>query len=104
LNYDYVFSHKFYIWAHKTSLTPPLFIEVPEPRQEIERSCTCVLGYIFYFFLWFSIGFWNCSHSVVFYLFVYQRFSHQYLSKKIIAVSIGLSENGGLYEIFLLDI
>ena len=32
------------IWAHKTSLTPPRFIEVPVIRQESERSCTCVLG------------------------------------------------------------
>ena len=32
------------IWAHKTSLTPPLFIEVSVPRQESERSCICVLG------------------------------------------------------------
>ena len=29
--------------AHKTSLTPPLFIEVPVPSQESERSCICVL-------------------------------------------------------------
>jgi hypothetical protein len=25
-------------------LTPPLFIEVPVPRQESEQSCICVLG------------------------------------------------------------
>ena len=31
-------------WAHKTSLTPPLFIEMPVPIQESERSCICVLG------------------------------------------------------------
>jgi len=28
----------------KTSLTPPLFIEMPVPSQERERSCICVLG------------------------------------------------------------
>ena len=28
-------------WAHKTSFTPPLFIEVPEPSQEIGRR-TCI--------------------------------------------------------------
>jgi hypothetical protein len=27
------------ICAHKSSLTPPLFIEVPVPSQEIEWSC-----------------------------------------------------------------
>ena len=31
------------ICAHKTSLTTPLFIEVPVPSQEIERSCICML-------------------------------------------------------------
>jgi hypothetical protein len=30
-------------WAHKTSLIPPLIIEVPVPSQESERSCICVL-------------------------------------------------------------
>jgi len=33
-----------HVWAHKTSLTPPLFIEVPVPSQKNERSCICVLG------------------------------------------------------------
>ena len=27
------------IWVHKTSLTPPLFMEVPVPIPEIQRSC-----------------------------------------------------------------
>jgi hypothetical protein len=31
------------VCANKTSLNPPLFIEVPVPRQESERSCRCVL-------------------------------------------------------------
>jgi hypothetical protein len=31
------------ICAHKSSLTPPLFIEVPVPSQEIEWSCICML-------------------------------------------------------------
>ena len=30
-------------WIYKTSLTPPLFIEVPVPSQESERSCICLL-------------------------------------------------------------
>ena len=32
------------VWANKTSLTPPHFIEVAGPSQERERSCICVLG------------------------------------------------------------
>ena len=32
------------VWVHKTSLTPPLFIEVPVPIQENKRSCIWVLG------------------------------------------------------------
>ena len=28
---------------HKTSLTSPLFVEVPVPSQENELSCICVL-------------------------------------------------------------
>ena len=40
-----------------------IFIEVPVPRQESDRSCICIL--------WlhvsdFAIGFYNCSDSVVF--------------------------------------
>jgi hypothetical protein len=27
------------VWAHKTNLTPPLFIEVPVLSQHIEQSC-----------------------------------------------------------------
>jgi len=35
------------VWAHKTSLTSQLFIEVPVPSQESERSCICVLRHVF---------------------------------------------------------
>ena len=59
----------------------PLFIEVPVPSQESERSCICVLGVsnlpkIKIFLLefgpvptvwYFSIRFWTCSDSVVFF-------------------------------------
>ena len=31
------------IWARKTSLTPPLVVEVPVPRQEIEVLYVCYL-------------------------------------------------------------
>ena len=30
------------LWAHKTSLTPSLFIEVSVPREQGEWSCICV--------------------------------------------------------------
>jgi hypothetical protein len=60
------------IWAHKTSLIPPLFIEVLVPSQKSKRSCICVL--------WVSIlplstifgldsGFWNCSESTEYFVF-----------------------------------
>ena len=60
------------IWAHKTSLIPPLFIEVLVLSQKSKRSCICVL--------WVSIlplstifgldsGFWNCSESTVYFVF-----------------------------------
>ena len=32
------------VWTHKTSLSPPLFIEVPVLSQENDRSSMCVLG------------------------------------------------------------
>jgi hypothetical protein len=53
-------------WTHKTSLTPPLFIEVPVPCQESERSCICVRGIEFATFYDFSVGIWKCSDNVVF--------------------------------------
>ena len=31
------------VWARKTSLTPPLFIDVSVPSQESKQSCICVL-------------------------------------------------------------
>jgi hypothetical protein len=36
------------VWAHKASLTLPLFIEVPVPSQESERSCIWVLGVLIF--------------------------------------------------------
>jgi hypothetical protein len=32
------------VWAHKTSLALPLFIDVPVPSKKSERSCICELG------------------------------------------------------------
>ena len=40
--HDRLISLSIEVWVHKTSLTPPLFIEVPVPIQESERSCICV--------------------------------------------------------------
>ena len=55
------------VCSHKTSLTPPLFIEVSVQTQESERPCLCVLWVsILPLFLWFlSIRLWTCSDSVV---------------------------------------
>jgi hypothetical protein len=44
--------------AHKTSLTPPLFIEVSVPSQKSERSCICAKGNDFAS-LWVSSHFWQ---------------------------------------------
>ena len=61
--------------VHRNSLIPPLFIEVPVPRQEGVRSCICVLRVsilplsailIRILELFQQCGsFWNCSNSVV---------------------------------------
>ena len=37
-----IISQRREIFAHNVSLTPPLFIEVPVPRQESDRSYICV--------------------------------------------------------------
>jgi hypothetical protein len=66
------------VWAHKASLTLPLFIEVPVPNQESERSCIWVLGVLIFplstiFQLDFRIVvtmwyfFLNCCDNVVFF-------------------------------------
>jgi len=54
-------------WVHKTSLTPPLFIEVPVPSHTSAQSCICVLGVsIFFSFYVFRLDFgtvltgWYC--------------------------------------------
>jgi len=54
------------IWAHKNSLTPSLFIEVPVPSQECERPCIFVLVVsIFLCFYHFLIELCNSSDGVV---------------------------------------
>ena len=54
------------VWIHKANLIPPLFIEVPVPSQESERSCFCIDLVSFYDF---SIEFWNCCYRVVYVVF-----------------------------------
>ena len=60
-------------WAHKTSLTPPLFIEVPVPSQEIGWSVVywCFSGIDFASFYDFNIWFKNCTDNVVFFVFYF---------------------------------
>jgi hypothetical protein len=52
-------------FINKTSLTPPLFIQVPLSSQE----CLCLRGIDFASFYDFSIGIWKCSDSVVLFAF-----------------------------------
>ena len=44
------------VWAHQSSLTLPLFIQMPVPSQVSKQSHICLLGYWFCFFL----PFWYC--------------------------------------------
>ena len=55
------------VWAHKTSLTPPLIIKVPVPSQESDRSCIWDLVSFDDFSIWFR----KCSDSVVFFSFLH---------------------------------
>ena len=41
--YDLIISLREEVWAHKTSLTLPLFIQVPVISKESKQSCICVL-------------------------------------------------------------
>jgi len=44
LLHDRIISLRRALWVQKNSWTPPLFIKMPVPSQEIERSCISVLG------------------------------------------------------------
>ena len=53
--HDHIISVRGEAWAYTTSSTPPPFTEVPVPRQDSERSCTCCVGDIDHlFFILFS--------------------------------------------------
>jgi hypothetical protein len=76
------------VWAHKTSLTWPCFIDVPVLGEESEQSCTCGFGYRFCFVSMISrldfeivliiqyFMFWQysilCSDNTVFYVLTIQ--------------------------------
>ena len=65
--HDRIISPRGDVWDHKISLTLPLFIEVPVPIQENERSCICVLGVsIFPLSMILIFDFLNWSDSVIF--------------------------------------
>ena len=52
-----------------------------QPSQEREKSCICVLEVsIFPRVYDFSIGFWNCSASVVFFIFHFIQTSEKFFS------------------------
>ena len=57
------------IWVNKSNLTPPLFIEVPVPRKESDRSCICFRGVDFGSSYDYSNGFRNCSDSDIRFVF-----------------------------------
>ena len=61
--------NKVYHRILKTSLNPPTFIEVTVPSQESGWSFISVIDFatIYDFDIWF----WNCSDSVVFFVFYF---------------------------------
>ena len=56
------------VWDHKTILTSPLYIEVPVPRQESQRSYIFIRGMTVSILSLndFDVWFWNCSDIVGF--------------------------------------
>ena len=74
------------VWIHKTSLTPPPFIEVPVPSQDSDQSCfLSVKGYRFCFFLrlfpWIlqlfsQYGIYFCF----FFYWMYEKVAHNFES------------------------
>ena len=74
---DHIISLRRAVWALKTSLNLPPFIEVPMPSQESELTCICVLGVfgstilelffdIFCFlFCYLLVEMWYCMHVLL---------------------------------------
>ena len=56
-------------WAHQTSYTPTLLIEVAVISMESKNSLICVLGISILPLPTMLSGFWNCFDSVVFFVF-----------------------------------
>ena len=69
--YDRIISLRGEAWVNKASLTPPRFIEVHVPRQESEWTCICVVGVsISHLSMNCRLDGWNCSGSVVSFVFI----------------------------------
>ena len=78
------------LWGHEANLTPPLFIEVPVPSQESERSCIRVLAVsILPLSSIVFIDFWKCSESVVFFVLHFIQ-SRIYATKLIKSLRISI--------------
>ena len=69
-------SNIYRIWVYKLSLTLPLFIEVPVPIQESERSCIYVLGVLILSFSTMLIFDFGTVPTVWYFLF-YMLFVHR---------------------------
>jgi hypothetical protein len=52
--HDRIMSLRVETWAHRISLTPSLFIELPVPNQESERCALACKGYRVFFFLQYN--------------------------------------------------
>ena len=67
--HDRIISLTWKDWTHKTSLTPPLFLDVSVPSQESERPCVC--GIVVASFCEFSNRFCKCSKNMPLYIYIY---------------------------------
>ena len=76
MDYDCLRIHDLFVWIiHnllnwlKTSLTPPLFIEVSVPSKKNERSCITLLGVSGFHLSWFFYWFLELFRQLGFFLF-----------------------------------
>ena len=99
--HDRIISLRGDVWDHKISLTPPLFIEVPVPIQEHERSCICVLGVsIFPLSMILIFDFLNWSDSVIFFVLKGHNFFFAILFQKRESLLSGCTMKSGVNQIF----